>query len=115
MGLWQVEQGFSAFFSKNFAYLIIFESFAVPLAHRAFYYKMPSDQMWRKFGKKNEENALVQAACLKNPYLHGISILKPRFWARTRSVTSYRTKLFSTSNALCESLRKMKRFELLNL
>ena len=32
MSLWQVEQGFSSIFDKILAYLMIFQSFAVPLA-----------------------------------------------------------------------------------
>ena len=51
MGLRQVEQGFSSFFAKFLAYLMIFQSFAVPLDRST----LKNHQICQKFDKNEEK------------------------------------------------------------
>ena len=85
MGLRQVEQGFSSFFAKFLAYLVIFQSGP----HQRCSGNFEKSSNMAKIWQKNEEKPC--STCLKPISPWHFQNPKPRFWVHTDpSLTSYR-------------------------
>ena len=81
MGLRQVEEGFSSILAEIFlAYLIIFQSFAVPLACSTLKNHQITPKIWQKIEEK------PSSTCLK--------LTSPRFRVSDPSLVFYRSSIY---------------------